>query len=481
LTLMCTKPNFEGNGIDHYIVERSEDGHAFTSVGTVSNTAFVDINVLQNVTYFYRVRASDGVGNFGGSSAIISKAPLGRYIEAPKIVTTPTSKVSFNQAEINWVTSRESTSFVYFGSSPSTLDQSKGTLDLTANHSVLLTGLAPKTLYYFKVQSFDIERDYNLNTTYSGVYSFRTLESGNVSMVSVTDVTLNTAIINWQTSVPTKATIEYGTKASYGLLADETSGYGENHILRMTNLNSGTNYHFRVIPEAENGGKFYSDDYQFTTISHPTISNIRFQPILDATNTAVEVTWKTNVPTDSIISYRTEGVNQETAKSDLVSTHTARIENLASNAEYSFTIKGRDKYGNLATSEVQKWKSSLDTRPPKISDVSVDINTSGVGGDAKVQLVIFWKTDEPATSQVQYGSGSMGELTKKTELEMEYTTNHVAVISNLELSQVYRIKPLSRDMSGNESYGEERVVVTQDKDFSILEILVNLLKGIIGE
>jgi hypothetical protein len=300
-------------------------------------------------------------------------------------------------------------------------------------------------------------------------------------MVSVTDITLSSAIINWITSVPTKASIEYGTSTNYGLILDENSGYGTNHILRLSNVNSGTNYHFRIIPEAENGGKFYSDDYQFKTIAHPTISNIRFQPITDSVNTSVSVTWNTNVPTDSIVNYRTEGTNQETAKSDLETTHRMVIGDLASNADYTFIIKGRDRYGNLATSDIQKWKSTLDTRPPKITDVSVDINTSGIGGDAKVQLVIFWKTDEPATSQVHYGSGSVGELKKKTDIEMEYTTNHVAVISNLELSQVYRIKPASRDMNGNESYGEERVVVTQDRDFSILEILVNLLKGIIGD
>lgn len=481
LTLIWAKPTFEGNGIDHYVVERSENGHEFIKIGNVSNRAFVDISIEPEKNYYYRVRASDSVGNFGGASGVVSKSAIGRYNVPPEIVSTPVVRASFNQAEISWVTSRLSTSFVYYGPSPLSLDQSKGNLDLTTTHSVTVTGLTPRTLYYFKVQSFDLERDYDLANTYSGIMTFKTSESGNVSMVSAGDINLASAIITWQTSVPTRSRIESGKNLDYGLSAEETTGFGFNHILRLTGLDSGTLYHYRIVAEAENGGKFYSDDYQFTTIPYPVISNVRFQPVADSSTTAVEVTWNTNVLTDSTVSYRAPGITQEESKSEVETNHRVLVSDLASNAAYLFVVKGRDNYGNLATSEPQTWRSTFDTRAPKILETSIELTTIGVGKDAKAQMVISWRTDEPATSQVSYGSGTSGDLGKETAFDPQLTTNHIVVVPNLDLSQIYRVKPVSKDATGNAGYGEERIAVTQDRDFSVIELILGLLKGLLGE
>jgi len=251
--------------------------------------------------------------------------------------------------------------------------------------------------------------------------------------------------------------------------------------LKLPSLDSGTLYHYRIVAEVENGGKFYSDDYQFTTIPYPVISNIRFQPVVDSTTSAVEVTWNTNVPTDSIVGFRAPGISQEESKSDVETTHRIAIENMASNSEYIFTIKGRDNYGNLATSEPQTWRSTIDTRAPKVSETSIELTTVGVGKDAKAQMIISWLTDEPSTSQAVYGSGTSGDLKKETPFDPQLTTNHIIVIPNLELSQIFRVKPISKDASGNSGFGEERISVTQDRDFSMIELILGLLKGLLGE
>ncbi len=55
-------------------------------------------------------------------------------------------------------------------------------------------------------------------------------------------------------------------------------------------------------------------------------------------------------------------------------------------------IKGRDQYGNLASSELQSWQSSVDTRAPMISDLTVEVsNVGGVGND-KAQVIVSWHT-----------------------------------------------------------------------------------------
>ena len=480
LTLTWDKPIFEGNGIDHYIVERSTDNHTFENIGSVSTMAFVDMFAEPDTTYYYRVRASDDVDNVGGPSGTVAQSAKGRFVVPPQIVSAPVVKTSFDRATISWVTERESTSFVYYGTSPTDLGQSKGSLGSTTEHNMTITGLEPSSVYYFKVQSFDNDRNYSLQDAYSQIYTFRTTETARIFNVKTSDISLGSALLSWQTSVPTKFRIEYGKNQDYGLYQDSDSGYGASNIFKLSNLNSGTTYHFRIAAITEYGSTLYSDDYAFDTLPYPTISNISFQPIQDATSIGVKINWNTNVPTSSVVTYQALSVSDETANVDLVTNHEIIINDLAASSEYEFFIKGRDAYGNLANSDKQTWSSPVDTRDPAISNLSVDVATTEVWGNAKAQLIVSWKTDEPSTTQVKYGDSVRGELDKETAFDSEPTVNHVAVISNLELSKVYRIQPVSKDISGNTVYGNELSAVTPDKEETLLDIILNSLSKVFG-
>ncbi|HMR73053.1 MAG TPA: hypothetical protein PKD68_03545, partial [Candidatus Saccharibacteria bacterium] len=89
-----------------------------------------------------------------------------------------------------------------------------------------------------------------------------------------------------------------------------------------------------------------------------------------------------------------------------------------------------------------------------------------------------WTTDEPTTSQIIYDKASAKNLNQKTPLNTEPTTNHVVVISGLDLAQVYKVQPISRDINGNTAHGVELVVVTPDIDESPLDIILNSLQRI---
>lgn len=478
LTATWTKPIFEGNGISQYVVERSPDGHAFEKIGITSTTAFVDLEVEPTKTYYYRVRASDNVENTGGPSGTISGTPRGNYGSPPQIVVDPTASAESGQAIVRWATNRASTSFVYYGTTPTNLTQSKGTLDLVADHEQTVTGLLPSTVYYYRVQSFDNERSYDLQNAFSQIYSFKTAESAQVYNVEIDSITLNSAVIEWQTSVPTRTRIDYGESLAYDSSdADEEDSLSVNHIFKLENLNSGSLYHFRIVSKTELGTTIYSDDYTLRTIARPGIRNIRFQPVDDAVTASVRVTWQTNVPTTSTVRYRGSNTNQEVSSSELKTEHEALIQDLASSTDYSFAIEGRDQYGNLATSDEQLWQSGFDTRPPKISGVGVSMSTTEGASRTRAQIVVSWKTDEPSTSQVQYGKAKGGGF-KETPLNTEPSTEHVVVISNLDLAEIYKIKVVSRDLSGNTVFGRQTSVVTPDKETTVLDAVLTVLQRI---
>jgi hypothetical protein len=480
LTLTWNKPVFEGNGIARYLVERSDDGHTFAEIGTATSLAFVDLGILPDKLYYYRVRAVDDVNNKGGASAVVAKQAKGQFASPPEIVSQPVTTAGFSQATISWVTARPATSFVYYGTDPQNLSQSKGTLNLTTEHSLIITGLTPQTTYYFKVQSFDIERSYDLEAAFSGSQTFQTESAAQIQDVRISDIGLTSAVLRWTTTVLTTAKIDYGLAGQgYGLRAEDSAS-STVHTLKLEELQPGHGYTFRITAIANTAGEVQSDEYAFDTIPYPVAYNIGFQPSDSASELGVIVTWTTNVPADSTISYQAEGIQDEVSNSDLTTEHSMRIGGLASNTEYTFSIKGRDKYGNTVSSELQKWRSQVDTRPAVIQNLNVEITPLGGPGSTKAMAIVTWQTDEPTTSQVRFGDGSTGKLEKETTLNTTLSNSHTAVIPDFELGGIYRIQPVSRDISGNFTYGEEVAVTTPRRQQTILDALIELATKLFG-
>lgn len=79
-----------------------------------------------------------------------------------------------------------------------------------------------------------------------------------------------------------------------------------------------------------------------------------------------------------------------------------------------------------------------DTTAPAISNVEAyPLDTT---------VFIIWDTDEPATSQVRYGTGSPDTFTTETQT---YVTSHSVAISGLSESTTYVYRVLSKDAAGN--------------------------------
>ncbi|MFO7605806.1 MAG: cytochrome c3 family protein [Desulfurivibrionaceae bacterium] len=102
-----------------------------------------------------------------------------------------------------------------------------------------------------------------------------------------------------------------------------------------------------------------------------------------------------------------------------------------------------------------------DNQPPAISDVGV----LEVKKRLFLSAVIGWRSDEPATSLVEYG---IGKLNHSTPLNNIYTADHQVAITGLKSGQDYKYRVISEDFFGNRSVSEEMVLSTGEK-FSRLE------------
>jgi len=194
--------------------------------------------------------------------------------------------------------------------------------------------------------------------------------------------------------------------------------------------------------------KEFHEDRPTTTVSSdstpPIISEINIQ---SATDTSAVVTWTTDEPaTSQIMLCNPEGLCTWTdPDTTLVKSHSVTLENFSEGINYHLTIKSTDQAGNEATFERDQMFTGgtpTDTSPPAISDVqSQDATDMGV--------LITWKTDEPATSQVQYGkTNSYGS---STALDSTLVTDHSVLVLGLDADTVYYFRAVSEDANGNEN------------------------------
>ena len=161
--------------------------------------------------------------------------------------------------------------------------------------------------------------------------------------------------------------------------------------------------------------------------------------------------------------------------------HAIVIKNLRDDSNYFLLAQSRDIDGNLAVSDRQTFKTALDTRPPQISDVTVETSIRGNGAEARGQVIVSWRTDEPATSQVAYGEGSgLTSFNNRSNEDAALSTEHVVIISDLPTSRVYTVQPISKDKADNETRGDSRSAIIGRPSDSVITIVLNTLRKVFG-
>ena len=201
------------------------------------------------------------------------------------------------------------------------------------------------------------------------------------------------------------------------------------------------------------------------------------------------ISWKTNTETSSIVTYFPEG--RATESKDEVDVkmisgeHKVLIKNLLPQTPYTLIVKGRDNFGNEASSEAQRFTTATDTRAPQIIDANVEgivVKLSeGDQSEPEAQLVVSWSTDEAATAQVEYGEGTGSNYPQKTQEDVALVSNHTVVISKLTPSKVYHLRVISKDKAGNVGQSIDIVSITPKATENALDIVFSSLRSIFGK
>ncbi len=480
LALSWDVPASVGSGVAKYKILRSLDGVAFSEVASTSGTSYVDGELSQQ-EYFYRVQACDSANNCGVQSSSVSKVPTGRFTSPAILTTGPSVTVKTRSATIAWVTDRDSDSRVQFGTTSGQYFAAEAAQSAQVkNHSIELNNLQPDTVYYYKARWTDSDG----NTGSTSEMMFKTLPAPSVKNVSVGRVNLSSATVSLTSKQAAKVKIYYGLSEGFGGVEQiNTSTAESSYMVELTGLSDGSTYYYKVNTVDAEGYEYDSGRIDtFTTPARPRISNVQFQPVDGKPTSTQKITWQTNVPATSLLNYRTNGQPmREMSDSKMTTEHSMTVEGLYDDSVYTVVVQSRDGFGNVAVSDEHNFKTALDTRPPEISKLRVEVSIRGVGNEARGQMIVSWTTDEPSTSQVSYSKGTSGShYASSTAEDNALTTEHTVVISDLDTSQAYRLKAVSRDKARNTGESGDRSAIIGQPSDSVIDIILGTLEKIFG-
>ncbi len=488
IALSWEPPTVGAASVQDYEIYRSTDGTTFTESASTTGIAFVDTGLAQQ-TYYYKVRACDNVHNCGSFSSTVELMPTGRFTTAAELSAEPkVSLITTRSATISWSTDRTSDSKIQYGKGArSYFSEEPSNSDQLTDHEIKLSNLSPGTQYYFKAKWTDEDG----NTGVSTEDSFETLPAPTVTDPQVKTVGLSDVVLEFTAEDANRVKIYYGTTASFGSVKEiATSTTKTVYNVTLDNLLDGTKYFYKINTLDSEDEEYDGSILSFETLPRPKVSNVRIQQVRGSAQTVMLVSWSTNTEVSSIVTYYPEGRPEESLDEVNVKLqkgeHKVLVRNLQPQTPYVLLVKGRDKAGNEAVSDPQRFTTATDTRAPQVVDVNVEGTVTTQSGDnadaqAEAQLVVSWSTDELSSSQVEYGEGTGSTYAQKTQEDGNLVTNHTVIISGLTPSKVYHLRIISRDKAGNVGNSVDTVAITPKATANALDLVITSLRSILGQ
>lgn len=310
-----------------------------------------------------------------------------------------------------------------------------------------------------------------------------------VGIKPTVEVKGTTAIIKWSTDKKSSSGVNYAkesdykpqTASPYTHAAVNPDEFNTSHRVELSGLDPGAVYHFQVISKGLVGPEARSGDFTFqTTAELPIISDIRVTRPKEAQSSVV-VNWKTNVSTAGTVNYTSKKTGKSLSQGDdtLLINHEITLKGLEGGIDYTLVIRAKDEFGNEVASLPITFSTIIDKMPPSISKLSSE-STLYPGKDSRVQTIISWETDEPATSQIFYQEGLSGDNAITLPIDTALNTRHIVVVTKFKPGTVYKYWVESKDLAGNIGRSEVFSVLTPQEKETIIDIIINNFQNVFG-
>jgi hypothetical protein len=459
--------SYDSGNFAGYVIYRSLDNVTFTEVATTTGMAFVDTD-LESRLYYYYVKSKDKTNNYSAASTTVSLTPTGRYTRPPTVVQETSVEIQSFQATFNWATSRVCSSFIEYGKTMS-LGETTGQVDSVTDHEVIVKGLTAGTKYYYRAKFID--PDGNIGT--SDVANFETLPPPTISEVTIGEVGLTNATISWDTNTSATCIVKYGKRGTYSVTMEETSS-GSTHVHKIETLESNTEYNVLVDCTDADLNNFSSDEYFFSTLRQPVVSEPQVDNKENVDLPTVTVYYKTDELTTTLVKFKTgdESDYHNYLTSEKVLEHRADIEGLDPSKEYTFILTGVSESGVEALSQEIKITTRSDSRPPELLTNRAIGKVNGRGKDAQAVIYIKIETNELTKVKINFSKGVIASNFEQNTPEDGDNTYHLITIP-VEAGQIYSYQVEANDQARNTTLTQPNTIVVENKKENAAEIVTN--------
>jgi hypothetical protein len=468
--IMGTVTDSNGAGVPNVSIEASTFNHDF-NIPIFRNSS---VTLGSDTAGRYSILLLAGAGSFtvrppaqsGFTPASLSGVSLAgdltqRIIlqrpdlSPPDIVAGPVViHLSDTSVSIGWTTNEPATSRVEYGIGDFTSSISDNAL--VTQHLVTLEGLIPTAAYDFRVSSTDGSGNGPV-TSPPGTFSTQAAP-GDITAPAITAgptvvfTGQTTAIIQWTTDEPASTSAAYGETSALGSLTSLPGGFRVQHSITLMNLQPDRDYFAALTSADPDGNSTTSSIVSFRTQAVPdtTAPRITAGPtVVDSTDTKITITWTTDEPSTSGVSYNDGTQFFVVTESALVRQHEITLSSLTPQTTYSITVSSIDAVGNgptLGGPLQAQTDAAPDTTAPGITDLAISDIT-------ETTAVVSWTTSEPATTTVAFGttSGNLDDV----RASLTPTTSHRVVLTGLRDGTTYYFVVRSSDAADNRAESNE--------------------------
>ncbi len=471
-------------------------------------------------------------------TVIVSSWPLAVIaqssdLRAPEITEVKVASSSETSVTITWKTNENADSAVNYSLNPD-LGMVRVPVANRTAHSVTLENLEPGRTYYFRVISADeagnqgISADYKIdvesetktensgqgtgvgpgqtNTPQEIVEQIQQIQNPqqlqeilNETVKAIQGITedltivgpptvvpeTTSALVSWTTDRPASSEVRFsrssGFNGDYEFVQSSSGGTVTDHEIRLIGLEPFTEYSFQVRSTDEYQITGESKNFTFRTkASLPDIRNLR---IVKVEENAATLAWDTTVPAKALIEYQdlTTGGQNSVGRPTLATTHQMRLTDLTLGTRYVAFVVAENSGGDRVRSQPIQFITVKDTAPPFISNVTNE-STIFPGGESRIQTIVEWNTDEPASCTMTYREGVAGgvdPIVLEKEV-VEYNTNHVEVITDFSPATVYQFWLNCTDEAGNAIQSENFVLFTPIQEKNIIDLILENFESTFG-
>lgn len=451
-----TAPNNHGSAITSYSLEQKEgSGGTFSEVFSGNMLTFTSTGLTPNTQYFYRVTATNGIGN-SSASAQSNTTTLTAEPEKPDAPTFGT--IAASTIDVNWTLPNDNGSTI----TNVILEQKEGSggtyQEIFSGLAVTYqtTSLSPGTQYFFRVKAQNGVGD----SPYSNEANATTLAlEPDAPALILGTVTSTTIQVSWTTPASNGSAItgyslerKQGTGGTY---AEVFSGAAL--TFTSTSLTSNTTYYFRVKATNGIGDSPFSTELNTTTLAAaPGAPDEPAAPTFGTvTSSSIVVNW--TAPNDNgstITGYTMEQKQGSGTYAQVFSGNalTYTSTGLSAGTSYTFRVKATNSAGDSPFSSEASTATSaaVPDQPSAPTFGTVDASS----------IVVNWTAPNSNGAaitgyQLQQKEGSGGAYsTVFTGTALTYTA------SGLNANTEYFFKVLAANSVGNSPYSNQASATT---------------------